>query len=763
MEFRSRRRSEGIISRLWHMVFPVSNGSSRILLYSRLTRLVFFLLIIGIIVFVALFLWYGRDLPAPGKLINSSLAESTRIYDRKGVLLYSVYKDQNRAYVQLSDIPKNVQHATIAVEDRTFYQNSGFSVTGYLRALFGIITLRGISGGSTLTQQLVKNVLLQDTRQTLARKLKELILAIQVDKRYSKDQILEMYLNDVPYGGANIGVESAAEAYFGKHVSELDLAESAFLAGLPQAPSVYSPFTGNTYYLGRTQVVLNSMRDEGYISQKEDDSAYKEIQAVKFSDADRSIKAPHWVMFIKQKLASQFGDAAVANGGLQVTTTLDYDLQKHAEDIVKTEIGNLKGYDVSNGAAVAMDPKTGQVLTMVGNTDYFDVSVDGNYNDATANRQPGSSLKPIMYATAFEKGYTPATEVMDVKTDFPSGDPTKPIYTPVNYDGKYHGPMQLRFTLGNSLNIPAVKMLARVGIKDVMQNAFNMGIQNWEPTSSNVANVGLSLVLGGRETTLLDEVTAYSVFADQGVKHDPVYILKVTDSHGNMLYSSHDSAGVSVLPKEVTFLISHILLDNNARTMEFGPNSYLNVIGRTVSAKTGTTDDKKDNWTLGFTPSMVVGVWVGNNNGMPMNQAISSGVTGAAPIWEKIMSYALKGKPDEQPSKPDNVVAVTIDSLFGGLPYNGQPTRSEYFIKGTEPTSVSPVYQKKDDKVYYLVREDDPVSTDGQNRWQAGIDSWIHDTHSAADYAWYPPDDLLKSLNITPSVSTTPTPTPKDK
>jgi membrane peptidoglycan carboxypeptidase len=502
------------------------------------------------------------------------------------------------------------------------------------------------------------------------------------------------------------------------------------------------------------------MKSEGYISQKESDSAYKEIVAMKFSDADRSIKAPHWVMYIKQQLANQFGEAAVENGGLQVTTTLDYDIEKHAEDIVGTEIDKLKGYHVANGAAVVMDPKNGQVLAMVGNKDYFDVAIDGNYNDATANRQPGSSLKPIMYATAFQKGYTAATEIMDVKTEFQSGDPTHPTYTPVNYDGKYHGPVQLRFALGNSLNIPAVKMLAKVGIKDVMQNAYQMGIQNWEPTSSNVANVGLSLVLGGRETTLLDEVTAYSVFANQGIKHDPVYILKVTDSHGATLYENHDKPGVQVLPKEVTFLISHILLDNNARTMEFGPNSYLVVPGKTVSVKTGTTDDKKDNWTLGYTPSVVVGVWVGNNDGTPMNQAISSGVTGAAPIWERIMSYVLKGKPDQEPVKPDNVVAVTVDNLFGGLPYNNQPTRSEYFIKGTEPTTTNPVYQGKDGKVYYVVREDDPVSTDGQNRWQVGIDQWIKDNHSAADSQWYPPEDLLKSLNIQPTQPTTPTPTP---
>lgn len=760
MEFRSRRRRQNLLGQIWLFFFPATGGSSRIMLYSRIARLTLFALLIGIGIFVILFIWYGRDLPAPGKLINSSLAESTRIYDRKGVLLYSVYKDQNRAYVSLKDIPKNVQQATIAIEDRNFYTNSGFSITGYIRSAIDLVIYRRIvSGGSTLTQQLVKNVLLQDTQQTFIRKLKELILAIQVDKRYSKDQILEMYLNDVPYGGANIGVESAAEAYFGQHAKDLDLAQSAFLAGLPQAPSIYSPFSGNKYYLARTKAVLDAMRDLGNISEKQDEAAYKEVQNMNFSDTDRSIKAPHFVMYVKQLLAQQFGEAAVENGGLQVTTTLDYDIEKHAEDTVKTEIGNLKGYHVANGAAMVMDPKTGQILAMVGNTDYFDTSIDGNYNDALANRQPGSSLKPIMYATAFEKGYTPATEVMDVKTDFPSGDPTNPNYQPVNYDGKYHGPIQLRFALGNSMNIPAVKMLARVGVKDVMTNAFNMGIKNWEPTSSNIANVGLSLVLGGRETTLMDEMTAYSVFADGGQKHDPVSILKVTDSHGNTLYQNQDKPGVQVMPKEVTFLISHILLDNVARTLEFGPNSWLVVPGKTVSVKTGTTDNKKDNWTIGYTPSYVVGVWVGNNDNTAMNQAIASGETGASPIWEKIMSYVLKGKPDEAPQKPDNVVAVTVDSLFGGLPYNGQPTRSEYFIKGTEPTAPSSVYQQKDGKTYYVVREDDPVSTDGVNRWQQGIDSWITQNHSAADYQWYPPEDLLKSLNIAPTSPVTPTPT----
>ncbi len=510
------------------------------------------------------------------------------------------------------------------------------------------------------------------------------------------------------------------------------------------------------------------MASQGYISTKQSDSSYNEIKGMKFSSSQNAdIKAPWFVLYVKQLVSAQFGENMVDNGGLQIYTTLDYDIEKKAEQIVKDELTGLKNYHVANGAAVVRDAKTGEVLAMVGKKDYSDIASDGNFNDAMANRQPGSSLKPIMYATAFEKGYTPATEVMDVKTDFPTLDPTAPTYTPVNYDGKYHGPIQIRFALGNSLNIPAVKMLARVGIKDVMQNAYNMGIANWQPTDDNMKSVGLSLVLGGRETTLVDETTAYGVFATGGIRHDAVFMKKVTDSHGNTIFEYHPNDGNRVMPQDVTYLISHILLDNNARSMEFGPNSWLVIPGKSVSVKTGTTDQKRDNWTIGYTPSYVVGVWVGNNDNSVMNQAISSGITGASPIWNKIMTAVLKGKSDQEPQKPDDVNALTVDSMFGGQPYGGQPTRSEYFIKGTEPTSTSPVYKTKDGKTYYIVKEDDPVSTDGKNRWQEGIDAWIKENHSAADTQWYPPSELTSSSNNnntpdtpTPNVTATPTPSP---
>src|SRR6185369_14952779 len=356
---------------------------------------------------------------------------------------------------------------------------------------------------------------------------------------------------------------------------------------------------------------------------------------------------------------------------------------------------------------------------------------------------------------------------MDTKTDFPTPNSTdSKVYTPVNYDGKFHGPVQVRFALGNSLNIPAVKMLAMVGVEPVMQKAYDMGITQWQPTQETLSHVGLSLVLGGRETTLLNEITAYSVFANKGVRQDPVSILKVTDKDGHVLYEHKKIEGKKALSEEVAFLISHILLDNNARTMEFGPNSWLVIPGKTVSVKTGTTDEKRDNWTFGYTPSYVVGVWVGNNDNSPMNQAISSGITGASPIWNKIMTYVLKGKSDEQPEKPDNVVAMDIDSFLGGLPHGGQSTRSEYFIKGTEPTTESPIYKAKDGQNYFVFHEDDPVSTDGQNLWQKGIDDWINTEHKD-DKMYHPPDELVNphhdDATPTPQVqgaATTPTDTP---
>lgn len=736
---RSRRRNSSSRGRTRRV--PRVKLGGKLFLYSRLSKLALFGLIGGIILMFGIFLWYSRDLPEPGKLIEAQAENSTRIYDRNGEPLYSVYEDVNRTYVKLDQIPKHLQQATIAIEDKNFYDNDGFSMTGYIRGLIiDPIIRRRVTGGSTITQQLVKNVLLSSER-TIPRKVKELVLAIQVDKRYSKDEILEMYLNDVPYGGTAIGVEAASSSYFGKEVSELNLAESAFLAGLPQSPSTYSPYSGNDYYVARSAQVLKAMREEDYINKEQEEKALAEIKKMKFEQKESlSFKAPHFVIYVKEILAEQFGEAAVESGGLQVTTTLDYEIQKEAEKIVKDQVEELSGFKVGNGAAVVMDPKTGEVLSMVGSKDYFDEEGDGNFNVALANRQPGSSLKPVMYATAFEKGYSPATMVMDVQTDFPNGSGGN--YTPVNYDGKFRGPVQLRFALGNSLNIPAVKMLARIGVEDVMSKGYEMGLTNWEPTTENMQNVGLSLVLGGREVSLLDIATAYGVFANKGVKKDPITILEVKDNEGKTLFEAKEKDGQKVLSEEISYLISHILLDNNARAEAFGTNSVLNIPGHTVSVKTGTTDEKRDNWTVGYTPSYVVGVWVGNNDNSPMNPNIASGITGASPIWHDIMAFVLKDVDDEAPIKPDGVIAVQVDSLGGGMPTEGKATRSEYFVKGTEPTFESIIYKKKDGNVFYWIREDDPVSTDGVNRWQEGIDKWIEQFRKD-DPAFHPPDDVI--------------------
>lgn len=757
--FRSRRVRSRIRSRRSTRI------PNKIILYSRLSRYALIVLIGGIVLMFGIFIWFSRDLPEPGKLIEAQAANSTRIYDRADIPLYSVYEDVNRTYVTLDKIPKDLGEATIAIEDKDFYENEGFSITGYIRGLIvDPILRRRVTGGSTITQQLVKNVLLTSER-SIPRKVKELVLAIQVDKRYSKDEVLEMYLNDVPYGGTAIGVEAASETYFGKKVNELNLAESALLAGLPQSPSLYSPFAGNKYYIGRAAQVLKNMREEKYITKEQEEKALSEVKKMKFTQRDSiSMKAPHFVIYVKQILASQFGEAAVETGGLSVKTTLDYELQKKAEDIVKEEIDKLKGYKVGNGAVIVADPKTGEILAMVGSKDYFDDKNDGNFNVSLANRQPGSSLKPVMYAAAFEKGYSASTMIMDVTTDFPTNDPEKPIYTPVNYDGKFRGPVQLRFALGNSLNIPAVKMLARVGISDVMEKGYEMGLDNWEPTAQNLQNVGLSLVLGGREVSLKDEVLAYSVFANKGVRRDPITILEVKDNKGKVLFKHKEKKGQRVLSEEIAFLISHILYDNNARSDVFGPNSLLNIPG--VAVKTGTTDEKRDNWTVGYTPGVVVGVWVGNNDNSPMNPAISSGVTGATPIWRRIMLEALKVKKTEELKKPDGVIAVQVDSLGGGMPTAGRPIRSEYFVKGTEPTSESAIYKKKDDKIYIWIREPDPVSTDGKNLWQEGIDKWIEQNHKD-DPLYHPPGEVINppinnnsnpTESPTPSITISPTP-----
>ena len=731
-----------------------------------------------------MFIWFSRDLPTPGKLSASNFSQSTKIFDRNGILLYDIFKDQNRTYIALDQIPKTLQEATIAIEDKDFYKNQGFSITGYLRAFRNAILSRRIAGGgSTLTQQLVKNTLLT-SEQTIARKVKEFILAIQVDRNYTKNQILELYLNATPYGGTAVGVEAAAERYFGKKAKDLDLLESVIMAGLPQRPSYFSPYGQNSKaYIERSKEVLRRMQEDGYITKKQELDTIKRLPNVDFLKETQAIKAPHFSFYVRDLLVKQFGENVVEQGGLQVTTTLDYKLEEKAEEIVKEEVQNARSLLVGNGASVVLDPKNGEILAMVGSRDFFEEPdkktnaplKGGQFNVITqALRQPGSSIKPITYATALEKGYTASTLIMDAPTAFPGGGQEKD-YVPKNYDGKFHGPLQLRFALGSSINMPAVKLLGMVGIKNMLTTAYNMGISTLAPTNDNVNRFGLSLTLGGGEVRPLELAAAYTAFANQGFKSEPVAILKVTDPKGKVLFEQKEVSKKQVLSPEVAFIISHMLLDNNARLITFGVNSYLNVSGQTIAVKTGTTDDKRDNWTIGWTPSVLVATWVGNNDNSPMGQ-VASGGTGAAPIWRRIILEALRNKPSENFVKPDDVIAVTIDALGGGLPVDGQSTRSEYFIKGTEPQGPSIIYKtikvskdsnkiasqseidhnEYDTKKFIVFHEDDPVSTDGKNRWQEAIDQWVADNHKD-DSQYHPPTET--STRIIPDATPTPTPT----
>lgn len=758
---------------------------NRTILVSRLVRFSFFGLIGFTALFLLYFMWVSRSLPTLGQLSKSGVKDSTKIIDKNGVVLYSIYKDYNRLYVPLKDMPKTLQEATVSTEDKDFYSNSGFSIPGMIRGLILDPVFKGrATGGSTITQQLVKNLLLTSERSA-TRKVNELILAIQVNSKFSKDQILELYLNNVPYGGTAVGVEAAANLYFGRHAKDLDLAQSAFLAGLPQLPSVYSPYasTGGKAYINRTKYVLTRMREDGKITQKQTDAALKEVQSFTFPERQANLKAPHFVQYIREQLAKLFGEVRVANGDLTVYTTLDYSIQDKAEKIVNDQLDKLKGLNVGNGAAIVLDPKTSGILAMVGSKNYFDTKNQGNFNASLSLRQPGSSLKPILYATAIEKGYTASSVIMDVKTEFPTNDGNNSTYTPVNYDGKFRGPVQMRFALGSSLNIPAVKMLAKVGIKPVMQKAFDMGIENWEPTPDALKSVGLSLVLGGREASLLQVTNAYSSLANKGVYLPPYGITKVTDSSGKVLYEHKSQSGVKVLDEGVAFIISHILLDDNAREIAFGRYSLLNISGKTVSVKTGTTDQKRDNWAVGYTPSFVVGIWVGNNDNTPMNPRIASGITGATPIWHDLMAAILKDKKDEQFTVPGDVTALEIDSFAGGLPVDGQSKRTEYFLKGTEPSAPSPIYKtikvsKQDNnklansdeishgdydvKTFIVFTDSDPVSTDGKNRWQDAINAWV-DQNYKDDPKYHPPtqtSDRKYDSNSNNSSNNNPTPTP---
>lgn len=623
-----------------------------------------------IVFIVAPFLSYQwlKALPNPHLLSRRDLAVTTKIFDRNGALLYEIYADQNRTPFILTAIPDNVKNATIAIEDRDFYRHQGISVTGIIRALREIILHKQVQGGSTITQQLIKSALLTP-EVTIARKTKEIILAFWAERLYTKNQILEMYLNQVPYGGTAWGMEAASQTYFGKSVHDLTLAEAALLAGLPAAPTQYSPFGSHPEKAReRQKEVLRRMEEDRYITHEESQTALAEN--IKFTQLRTAIKAPHFVMYVKNLLEERYGTRLVEQGGLQVVTSLDMNIQEKAEEIVQNQIQSLTRLQVGNGAALVTNPKTGEILAMVGSKNYFDVAAQGNVNVTMSLRQPGSSIKVVNYAAALENGFTAASILDDSPIAYTS--PGSPTYAPVNYDGRFHGPVPLRYALANSYNIPAVRVLSKIGVKTMIDKGRLMGITTWEDES----RYGLSLTLGGGDVTMLDMAKVFGTLAHEGKRVDLFPILKVTDYTGRVIGQDKPKTAVTAVKPEVAWILSNILSDNTARMSAFGPNSSLVIPGKTVSVKTGTSNDKRDNWTIGYTPSILTAVWVGNNDNSPMHPTLTSGVTGAAPIWHDIMTELLKNKADEIAPKPDTVVSIPC--------YFGRP---EYFIAGTKPKS----------------------------------------------------------------------------
>lgn len=640
-----------------------------------LLAIVFFLLAAASI--VAAFAYYAKDLPSPDKLVEREIIQSTKIYDRTGeFLLYDIHGEEKRTLIEFNQMPEPIKWATIIMEDDDFYHHHGIDFRGIARALWANVRGRQIlEGGSTITQQLIKNTILTSER-TFSRKFKEIILALEIEQKFSKDDILKMYLNEVAYGSNAYGIEAASQTFLNKHAWDLTLTESCFLASLPKAPTYYSPYGNHPEELKSRQIkCLNRLAHLGYITEQERDEAKEE----KLNLATRSydLKAPHFVMFIKQYLADKYGDQMLEQGGLKVITTLDMELQQIAEQAIENQAKkNLANYRAKNAALCALDPKTGQILAMVGSVNYFDLENDGNVNVCTRPRQPGSSFKPYVYATAFKQGFTPETIIFDLATDFEVGENKE--YIPHNYNEKEYGPVTFRQGLAMSLNIASVKVLYLAGVQDSIKTAHEMGITTLQEPNQ----YGLSLVLGGGEVKLIDHVSAFGAFATEGVSNKPNGILRIESPQGEIL-EEFELNEQRVLDIQIARLINNILSDNETRTPMFGAASKLYLGERPVAAKTGTTNEFRDAWTIGYTPSLVAGVWVGNNDNSKMNKG-AGGAAVAAPIWNEFMSRALTGKPIENFFEPEPVVRE--GEIFNGqFVVNGQVHSILYYLDKNSP------------------------------------------------------------------------------
>lgn len=598
-----------------------------------------------IIVIGGLLVWISTlQIPDLVAFENRRVLQSTKIYDRTGeVLLYDLHQDVQRTNIEFEQISRHIKNATIAIEDDEFYNHHGIDLSAIARAAISNLRggdLLGGQGGSTITQQVIKNALLEPEKQ-LTRKIKEAILSLKLEQMLTKDEILTFYLNESPYGGTIYSVEEAAQSFFGVSAAEVTLPQAAYLAALPQAPTRLSPYGQNPELLeNRKNLVLRRMRDLGFITPEEFEEAMNE--EVEFQpQAISGIRAPHFVMYIREQLTEMYGEEALAERGYRIITSLDYDLQKEAEEIVnRRALENTERFRASNAGLVAMDPNTGDILTMVGSRDYFDEEIDGNFNIATADRQPGSSIKPFVYATAFTKGYLPNTIVFDVATQFsPRCNPNdrsseSPCYAPNNYNGQFLGPISLRNALAQSLNIPAVKTLYLAGVPNALKLAADMGIT----TLNDSDRYGLTVVLGGGEVKLVDMTHAYSVFANEGMKSEKRSILRIEDAQGNIIedFTPQESR---VLDKNVALMVSDVLSDNVARTPLWGANSLVHFPDRDVAVKSGSTNNLRDAWVFGYTPDIAVGTWVGNNDNSTMGGGLSGLIT--TPMWREFMDVAL--------------------------------------------------------------------------------------------------------------------------
>ncbi len=686
-------------------------------------------LVTGTLAITILFAWAGKNLPDPNHLLERKIKATTKIWDRTGThLLYEIHGTEKRTVVQLQDVSKYAINAAIASEDRNFYQHHGVELQSFLRAIFDRV-FRGkrLQGTSTITQQVVKNVILSSER-SVTRKVKELILSFEIERKLSKDQILQIYFNETPYGSTAYGVESASQMYYGKSAKDLDAAEGGLLAAIVPAPTRLSPYGSNKEeLLSRWKHILDAEHDMGNLTDAEWMTAKNEDILSHVKPRQENISAPHFVLYVKELLAEQYGERDVEEGGLNVITTLDTDKQAAAEQAIKDGMDVVKKNGGSNAALVAEDPRTGQVLAMVGSADYFDVAHDGNVNVALRPRQPGSSFKPIVYAAAFEKGYTPNTVVFDVNTSFPTDSGTP--YQPHDYDLGERGPLTLKKALGGSLNIPAVKALYLTGIDRALDFAQSLGYT----TLRDRSRFGLSLVLGGAEVRLVEHVSAYSVFATEGTYRPPAYILSVKDANGKTLQEWKDAPTPGLMGVETARNINDILSDNANRAYVFGIRNYLTLPDRPVAAKTGTTNNFIDAWTMGYTPSLAAGVWTGNNNNAQMKKG-ADGSKVAAPIWQAFMKAALANTPAESftPPQPISTGKPVLDGQAGEVHVRVDKFSGKLATENTPPTAVEErIYRQAHEILYYIDKDDPrgPAPTDAGAdpqfaAWEAGVADW---------------------------------------